>query len=60
MMRRTTSEVVRGALRRLEDEKGSEWLLSQLIEGEQGEAKAWDEDALMAHIKQEAAKPGHI
>ena len=56
----STSEVVREALQRLEDEEGSEWLLSQLIEGEQGEAKVWDEDALMAHVKQEAAKRGNI
>ena len=56
----STSEVVRDALRKLEESQGSEWLASLLIEGEKGEAKAWDDDALMKHIKQEAAKRGNI
>ncbi|MCU7938820.1 MAG: type II toxin-antitoxin system ParD family antitoxin [gamma proteobacterium symbiont of Bathyaustriella thionipta] len=56
----STSEIVRDALRKLEHSQGSEWLLSQLIEGEQGEAKAWDDDALLAHVKQEASKRGNI
>lgn len=56
----STSEIVRDALRRLEESQGSEWLLSQLIEGEQGEAKAWDDDALMAHVRKEATKRGNL
>ena len=56
----STSEIVRDALRKLEKSQGSEWLLSQLIEGEKGEAKAWDDEALMAHIKIEAIKRGNL
>ena len=56
----STSEIVRDALRRLEESQGPEWLLGQLIEGEQGEAKAWDDDALMAHVKKEANKRGNL
>ena len=56
----STSEIVRDALRKLEELKGPEWLLDKLIEGEKGEAKAWDDDSLMAHIKQEADKRGNI
>jgi len=53
-------EVVRDALRRLEESTGPEWLLEQLIEGEQGEAKAWDDEALMDHVKQEAIRRGNL
>lgn len=56
----STSEIVREALRKLEESQGSEWLLSQLIEGEQGEAQAWDDEALMAHIKKAAKKRGNL
>ncbi|WP_198264468.1 type II toxin-antitoxin system ParD family antitoxin [sulfur-oxidizing endosymbiont of Gigantopelta aegis] len=56
----STSEVVRDALRKLEESQGSEWLLSQLIEGEKGEAKAWDDEALMSHVKKEAQKRGNL
>ena len=56
----STSEIVRDALRKLEESLGPQWLLSQLIEGEQGEAKAWDDDELMQHIKQEAVKRGNL
>jgi len=56
----STSEIVRDALRKLEESQGSEWLLSQLIEGEKGEAKAWDDEALMAHVKKEAQKRGNL
>ena len=56
----STSEVVRDALRKLEESQGPEWLLSQLIEGEKGEAKAWNDEELKSHIKQEAAKRGTI
>ena len=56
----STSEIVRDALRKLEESQGSEWLLGQLIEGEKGEAKAWDDEALMAHVKQEATKRGKL
>ncbi|VAW72602.1 hypothetical protein MNBD_GAMMA10-2408 [hydrothermal vent metagenome] len=56
----STSEVVRDALRRLEESTGPEWLLEQLIEGEQGEAKAWDDEALMDHVKQEAIRRGNL
>ncbi len=52
----STSEIVRDALRKMEESQGSQWLLSQLIEGEKGEAKAWDDEALLAHIKKEAKK----
>jgi len=50
----STSEIVRDALRKLEESQGPEWLLSQLIEGEKGEAKAWDDEALLVHIKKVA------
>ena len=56
----SVSEIVRDALRKLEESQGSEWLLGQLIEGEKGEAKAWDDEALMAHVKQEATKRGKL
>ena len=56
----SVSEIVRDALRKLEESQGSEWLLGQLIEGEKGEAKAWNDEALMAHVKQEAAKRGKL
>lgn len=56
----STSEIVRDALRKLEESQGPEWLLSQLIEGEKGEARAWDDDELKAHIREEAAKRGKI
>lgn len=56
----SASEIVRDALRKLEESQGPEWLLSQLIEGEKGEARAWDDEALMAHIKQEAKKRGNL
>jgi antitoxin ParD1/3/4 len=56
----STSEIVRDALRKLEESQGSEWLLSQLIEGEKGEAKAWDDEALMAYVKKEAIKRGNL
>ena len=52
----STSEIVRDALRKLEESQGPEWLLSQLIEGEKGEAKAWDDETLMAHVKKAAKK----
>jgi hypothetical protein len=44
----------------LEESQGPEWLLSQLIEGEQGEARAWGDEALLAHVKKEAAKRGNL
>lgn len=56
----STSEIVRDALRKLEESQGPEWLLSQLIEGEKGEAKAWDDEALLAHVKKEASKRGKL
>ncbi len=56
----STSEIVRDALRKLEESQGPEWLLSQLIEGEKGEAKAWDDEALMAHVKKEAKKRARL
>ena len=56
----STSEIVRDALRKLEESQGPEWLLSQLIEGEQGEARAWDDEALLAHVKKEAVKRGSL
>ncbi len=56
----SASEVVRDALRRLEESAGPDWLLGQLIEGEQGEAKAWDDDALMDHVKQQAMRRGNL
>jgi antitoxin ParD1/3/4 len=56
----STSEIVRDALRKLEESQGPEWLLSQLIEGEKGQAKAWDDEALLVHIKKEAATRGNL
>ncbi len=56
----STSEIVRDALRKLEELQGPEWILSQLIEGEKGEAKAWDDDALLSHVKEEAKKRGNL
>ena len=56
----STSEIVRDALRKLEESQGPEWLLSQLIEGEKGEAKAWDDGALLSFVKEEAKKRGDI
>jgi antitoxin ParD1/3/4 len=56
----STSEIVRDALRKLEESQGPEWLLSQLIEGEKGEAKAWDDKALLALVKKEAVKRGNL
>ena len=56
----STSEIVRDALRKLEESQGPEWLLSQLIEGEKGEARAWDDDELKSHIREEAAKRGKL
>ena len=56
----STSEIVRDALRKLEESQGSEWLLTQLIEGEKGEAEAWDDDALLAHVKEEAIQRGNL
>ena len=32
----STSEIIRDALRKLEESQGPQWLLSQLIEGEHG------------------------
>ena len=56
----STSEVVRDALRKLEESQGPEWLLSQLIEGEKGDAKPWNDEELKHHVKQEAAKRGNL
>ncbi len=56
----STSEIVRDALRKLEESQGPEWLLGQLIEGEKGEARAWDDDELLAHVKKEAGKSGNL
>ncbi len=56
----STSEIVRDALRQLEDSQGPEWLLGQLIEGEKGQAKAWDNTELLSHIKKEAMKRGNL
>jgi len=56
----STSEIVRDALRKLEESEGPEWLLSQLIEGEKGEARAWDDEDLLAHVKKEAARRGNL
>ena len=56
----STSEIVRDALRKLEESQGPEWLLSQLIEGEKGQAKAWDDEALLVHIKKEAAAAARV
>ncbi|MCF6263705.1 MAG: type II toxin-antitoxin system ParD family antitoxin [Xanthomonadales bacterium] len=56
----STSEIVRDALRKLEESQGPEWLLSQLIEGEKGVAEAWGNDDLLGHIKREATKRGNL
>ena len=56
----STSEVLRDALRKLEESQGPEWLLSQLIEGEKGEAKEWNDNELMDYVKKEAAKRGKL
>ena len=56
----STSEIVRDALRKLEDSQGPEWLLSQLIEGEKGEAEAWVDDELLSYVKKEATKRGNL
>ncbi len=56
----STSEIVRDALRKLEEAQGPEWLLGQLIEGEKGEAEAWDDESLLAQVKKEAAKRGSL
>ncbi len=37
-----------------------ERLLNQLIEGENGEAKAWDNEALLAQVKRETANRGNL
>jgi len=34
--------------------------VSRFVEGEKGEAKAWDDEALIAHIKKEAKKRGNL
>jgi antitoxin ParD1/3/4 len=52
----TTSEVVRDALRKLEETQSADWLLNQLIEGEKGESRTWDDQELLSHIKKEAMK----
>jgi len=44
----STSEIVRDALRRLEESQGK------------GEAQAWDDEALLVHIKKEAATRGNL
>ncbi|MCU7836309.1 MAG: type II toxin-antitoxin system ParD family antitoxin [gamma proteobacterium symbiont of Taylorina sp.] len=54
------SEIIRDTLPKMEESQGSEWLLSQLIEGEKGEAKAWDDEALIAHIKKEAKNSANL
>lgn len=56
----STSEIIRDALRKFEESQRPQWLLSQLIEGEQGEAKAWNDEELMQHIKQETVKRGNL
>ncbi len=56
----SVSEIVRDALRKLEESQGSEWLLSQLIEGEKGEAKAWKDDVLLDYVKKQATKHGNL
>ena len=56
----STSEIVRDALRRLEESQGPIWLLEQLAEGEKGEARSWDDSDLIAHVKQQAAKRGAL
>lgn len=56
----STSEIIRDALRKMEESQGSEWLLSQLIEGEKGEAKAWKDEDLLSHVKKEAIKRANL
>ncbi len=56
----STSEIVRDALRRLEESQGPAWLLDQLAEGEKGEARSWDDADLMAHVKEQAAQRGKL
>jgi len=56
----STSEIVRDALRKLEELQGPEWLLSQLIEGDKGDAKTWDDDALLSHVKEVAKQRGDL
>lgn len=56
----STSEIVRDALRKLEEAQGTEWLLALLIEGEQGEALSWDEQSLFDSVKKEAIKRGNL
>lgn len=56
----SASEVIRDALRKLEESQGPEWLLSQLIEGEKGNAKEWDDTELLAHVRKEAAKRANL
>ncbi len=56
----STSEIIRDALRKMEASQGSEWLLCQLIEGEKGEAKAWDDEGLLSHVKKEARKRANL
>ena len=47
----STSEIVRDALRRLEESQRPVWLLDQLAEGEKGEARSWNDDDLITHVK---------
>ena len=56
----STSEIVRDALRRLEESQGPIWLLEQLDEGEKGETRSWDDSDLIAHVKQQTAKRGAL
>jgi len=56
----SVSEIIRDALRKLEESQGPEWLLNELIEGEKGEAKEWTDDALIQHVKNEAEKNGSL
>ena len=54
----SASEVIREALRGLEDAQGSEWLLRQLLVGERGEAKEWQDQELKDHVRAEARRRG--
>jgi len=56
----SASEIISDALRKLEESQDSQWLLDQLIKGEKGEARVRGDEALMAHIKQEAGKHGNL
>lgn len=56
----STSEVIRDALRKLEEAQGPEWLLAQLLEGEKGAAREWNDQDLVKHIKQEAKTRGYL